>query len=80
MRDIVARARDDIWFASLLRTYRYNGSTFSPQELTPTAGVGPAFLWRAGQDLLASEQSSVYRWSSRCTCRVAAGGGAQSGR
>ena len=63
--DIVARARNDVWFATSRTTFHYDGATITEQPLIPTF-EGPQHLWWApGDDLLASNYDGIYRWSEQ---------------
>jgi hypothetical protein len=63
---VLARAPNDVWFASASTTYRYDGTTFTEQPLTgfDTRSLGPKHLWWAsGDSLLDSTDQGVFVWS-----------------
>jgi hypothetical protein len=60
--DIVALARNDVWFGGEYSTYHYDGSTFTE---VPLSGQ-KRFWWASGDDLLAAVfDVGLYRWSDQ---------------
>ena len=63
--DVLARARNDVWFAGTYTTHHYDGTTIKEEPLTPTM-IGPShFWWVPGDDLLADDDDGIYRWSEQ---------------
>ena len=62
--DVLARARDDVWFAGSLTTYHYDGLTIREEPLTPTVSGPRHFWWAPGDDLLADDYDGIFRWSA----------------
>jgi hypothetical protein len=66
--DVLARARNDVWFASATTTYHYDGANFTEEPLVgyDIRSIGPKHLWWvAGDSLLESTDQGVFTWSDQ---------------
>ena len=61
--DVLARARNDVWFAGSKTTYHHDGLTIREEPLTPTVAGPWHFWWAPGDDLLADDYDAIYRWA-----------------